>query len=395
MGTKCSTICREDASELPSQTAGKGAGMNSRKDKTQETQFWHEKMRFSQASQLLFDAALRGDVEMALKAIRALGDPNCCSSHGFRPLQLAISGGHVSMVELLLKAAADINGHSDVTPPPLVLASGSGDARLFDVMLENGADMNIADKPSGETALMRASERGHYRLVQALLARGSPGFQKLLAQRPRVGPMGDGATALHLAASNGHRDVCDKLLGVGADPNAADRSGQLALHKAVIGAHVETTELLLHFGSGPSIADRDGQTPLHLAALQGNLTLCDTLMRHGSDSNSRRLDGKAPLHLSAIGGFDVLCEMMLQRSADANAVDGNGETAYEMAFRQAHIRTCRTLLGCGAEVRAVSANRWVPPYTEIAPRVYERYLSGATGMNGVDDAQSDRAIMGC
>jgi len=360
-------------------------------DKSKGTQFWHEKMRFSHASQSLFDAAVKGDSGEALKAVRSLGDPNCCSSRGYRPLQVAICCGHHDLVDLLLKAGADINGHSNHTPPPLVLAAGNGDKALFEMLLAHGADLNIGDDLSGETALTRASDRGHLPIVQLALSRGSPGFQKLLVQRPRAGPRGDGATALHLAALHGFRDVCDKLLGVGADPNTANRVGKMPIHCAAGGNHVEAAHLLLTFGSAVTGQDKIGQSPLHIATEHGFFATAELLIRFKADINCRRTDGQLPVHLAARQGHDVLCQLLLTQAAEPNIPDVSGELPFSLAFRESHVRCCRLLLQAGAEVKAVDSNCWSPPYTEFEPHMHEQLLSGKN-RNGDD---SSRELVGC
>ena len=56
----------------------------------------------------------------------------------------------------------------------------------------------------------------------------------------------DGYTALHFAASNGHEDVVELLLGTGADPDLTDMVIASGLHNIVgyicMYAHTETGE---------------------------------------------------------------------------------------------------------------------------------------------------------
>jgi ankyrin repeat protein len=75
---------------------------------------------------------------------------------------------------------------------------------------------------------------------------------------------------LHQAASNGHDDVIQLLLGHGVDVNSTDPGGRTALHFAAFYGHKSTTKLLL---STPEVdiatCDNEGATPL-CGAARGN-----------------------------------------------------------------------------------------------------------------------------
>lgn len=383
MGPRCS-MCRED--EVSVKKAGRLA------DDARDVAFWQEKMRFSYASQTLFDAAVSGDSTLAADAIRGLGDPNCCNGHGYKPLQVAISCGNFALVEQLLKAGAEVNGHSKMLPPPVVLAAGNGDLRLFDHLLDRGADLNCCDSLIGETALIRASDRGHTPVVMSILSRGSPGYQKMLTHRARLGPEGDGATSLHLAARRGFREICDRLLGCAADPSAADRKGRMPLHAAAEMNQLETASMLLTFGSSTSGADKAGLTPLHVAAGEGFLSMVDLLARFTADVNAQSKDGDVPLHFAAKAGHDVVCQLLISQLAEPNVPDASGRTPFACAFEESRVRCCRVLLESGAEVKAIDSQRWVPPYTEFDPTEHANLAGGKARR---DAPESDRDLIGC
>lgn len=382
MGAQCATVVCKEVGLASPESSGHA----------KDIKFWHEKMRFSQASQTLFDASVHGDATLASQAVRNLGDPNCCSRRGYRPLQVAISCGNAQLVDILVKAGADINGHSKDTPPPLVLAAGNKDDKAGDIflaLLEHGADLNVAEDLSGETALTRAADRGQQAIVQIILSRGSIGYQKLLAQRPRTGPQGDGSTALHLAAGKGHRSICDRLLGVGSDPNHMNKRGRMPLHRAAEGNHVEVASLLVSFGALPLSQDRAGLAPIHTAAENGFLSMADLLVRFKADVNVRRNDGIGPLHLAAQGGHDMVCNLLLAHGSEPNVQDEAGETPMSLALVKGHVRCCKILLEGGAEVKAVDSQRWVPPYTEMHPEEHARFRKGS------QSGESPRGVVTC
>ena len=76
---------------------------------------------------------------------------------------------------------------------------------------------------------------------------------------------GGGYSALHNAASGGHRDVVLCLLDAGGDLNIQDNDGWTALHLAAWQGYKETARCLLERGADPYIPDKDGETSIQLA----------------------------------------------------------------------------------------------------------------------------------
>lgn len=74
----------------------------------------------------------------------------------------------------------------------------------------------------------------------------------------------DGATLLHLAASNGHFELVKFLLREGSRPNAVTDFGETPLHSAI--------------------------------TLSKNYDVCRVLLENGSDLQNRNVEGKTPLH---------------------------------------------------------------------------------------------------
>eukprot|EP00277_Geminigera_cryophila_P004209 CAMPEP_0179419202 /NCGR_PEP_ID=MMETSP0799-20121207/8464_1 /TAXON_ID=46947 /ORGANISM="Geminigera cryophila, Strain CCMP2564" /LENGTH=155 /DNA_ID=CAMNT_0021192641 /DNA_START=27 /DNA_END=494 /DNA_ORIENTATION=+ len=71
---------------------------------------------------------------------------------------------------------------------------------------------------------------------------------------------GDGRTALHWAAANGHQDQVAALLKAGADANSACQYvGQTPLYMATRWRRAEAIRELLQHGADPQKADRFGK----------------------------------------------------------------------------------------------------------------------------------------
>ncbi|XP_065903310.1 uncharacterized protein [Dysidea avara] len=75
-------------------------------------------------------------------------------------------------------------------------------------------------------------------------------------------------TALHQAASNGHVQLVEALIALGANVNSLDMLKWTALHDAANSGHVQTAKTLIKLGADVNAIDIDSDNPLQIA-LQG------------------------------------------------------------------------------------------------------------------------------
>lgn len=90
--------------------------------------------------------------------------------------------------------------------------------------------------------------------------------------------LGEGITALHLAASSGSIGAASLLISLGADIEAQDSHGQTAIHKCAYGNSVDVLKLLLSEGADSGKADKEGRTTWHIAADADNVGILQTLL---------------------------------------------------------------------------------------------------------------------
>lgn len=163
-----------------------------------------------------------------------------------------------------------------------------------------------------DAGLMGAARQGDANAVQALLAGG--------ADPNRA--QGDGTTALHMAALEGHAEVVDLLLAAGAEVGGTTRIGAYTpLHLASQGGHGAVVSALLAKGADATLATTNsGATPLHLAArVVAGEDAVAALLEHGADVNAREGSvGQTPLMFAAAYGRTPSIQVLLEHGADPN-----------------------------------------------------------------------------
>ena len=135
--------------------------------------------------------------------------------------------------------------------------------------------LSAAEAGGGDdaTALIMAAQDGHVEAVRLLLAAGAN--VNLQAQ--------NGVTALIMAAQNGHADVIRLLLANGANVNMQRPNGGTALMSAAYNGHADVIRLLLAAGANVDMQRSDGVTALMSAAYNGHVEAVRLLLAAGAE----------------------------------------------------------------------------------------------------------------
>ena len=92
-----------------------------------------------------------------------------------------------------------------------------------------------------------------------------------------------GGSPLHYATSQGHQNVVELLLNMGADSNLANKGGCTPLHLAAISNNEDIVKLLINKGANPNVADMNGKTPIHFTEINGQKDVVKMLLDAGAD----------------------------------------------------------------------------------------------------------------
>lgn len=142
--------------------------------------------------------------------------------------------------------------------------------------------------------------------------------------------------------------MCELLLQLGADPNAATRSGgATALHRAAYTGHLDVVQLLLAAGAVPTKQDADGQTAYHKAVQQvGWGVLCSV--------GWEVVHELSVLRMAVVEVVELRC---LQSHAPGLQRRGSDTTPFTPLFCQGHVQVAAALLGACPEVAQIRDNR--------------------------------------
>lgn len=200
-----------------------------------------------------------------------------------------------------------------------------------------------------ELALLDAARNGDTDAVEELLDEGADIEARVESMTDEETSAGEyrldaGATALVLAATEGHVRTVGLLIKRGADVNARDDADFTALERAAFVGHVGPIELLLENGArvaGDSMA-------LMWGARQGRRGVVRVLIEAGADPNAPTTVGWTPLMFAAESGEADIVADLIAAGADVNAMSLNGYTALRCALERGRQDIVDVLEAAGA-----------------------------------------------
>lgn len=211
----------------------------------------------------LHEAAERGDINAAAKALKQGADINGRNDRGLTPLMVAPWSGSLPMVKFLVEKGADVNATTDKGLTPLAAAAMKHPG-IAKYLIENGADVNAPfrmNDPKHEVLFMVGlaylSSMDMTRLV----------FSKGLTEKNRDLIWSD---AIHLLPSLGTEQGFSPQLGFfidkGANVNApVEKDGTTPLMYAAKGSHVELVRIFIAKGADVNARAAGGHTALKAA----------------------------------------------------------------------------------------------------------------------------------
>ena len=173
---------------------------------------------------------------------------------------------------------------------------------------------------------------------------------------------------LSLAMENGHQDIAEYLLKIGANPNIADDCGNTPVHRLLQACNLldfdcitRMIQLLLDFGADLSIRNDNGEQTIHLATASEHDNMLETVLGMiGNDQPHKFLEDTPNLLQYAIKhGSDSAIGVIVQEYVELDPAayhDCSGTSLMGLAAMRATDVALRLLYHKGSSVEACSSD---------------------------------------
>lgn len=167
------------------------------------------------------------------------------SSFGNTALIISLDYDADEVMRCLIENGADVNLSNNSGDTPLNIAAAKNRQDIVDYLLENGAEINLADAVSGDTPLIVVVRGGFEEMISNLITKGAD-----INQANKLGQ-----TPLMIAVQQADDRVIDILLSEkGINLDVQDKNGYTALMHAVDSNNVEAVKKLVGAGADPEAA---------------------------------------------------------------------------------------------------------------------------------------------
>lgn len=161
-----------------------------------------------------------------------------------------------------------------------------------------------------------------------------------------------GVTAVILASQKGNFMLVQELLKRGASPSTISVNGTTAVMQAAHFGHNSVLKMLLDIGGNNlmEVANYNRTTPLMRAAQEGHESVVNLLLEKGAVVNRRNHMQMTALMLASQRGHSKICKLLIEHGADLDLVTAQNTTSLLLACKRANIGVVRVLVTAGCEL---------------------------------------------
>lgn len=233
----------------------------------------------------------------------------------------------------------------------LLKAATSNDINKLKLLLANGALIDYTNT-NGQSALTKASGKGHYDIVDFLLSKGA---------------LNDGAhIALNSACKGGHTEVAKLLIDTGISVNfkgLSIKGKSLSYATPLISAcdskNISTVEMLLDKGADVNLHGLGSSlTPLMHVCIDGNEAIYTLLIEKEANIDAQDEFGRTALMLLCSYEFkygtkdknkDNMAKNIIEIGADIDIKNNDGKTALDVSAGEINSLLQKIILDRGVD----------------------------------------------
>lgn len=276
-----------------------------------------------------------------VRELLSLGfDPDQRIGGGHTALTLAIHLNHVDIVRVLLEADADPTFPAcgeemeDMTPLYHAIAALDNDpdkdTSIVDALLATGRCKLMKGPSLQKNAfgyVLSCFHDWNHNVAEILTFRMLKSNINVHTDRAD-----DGASLLHAAVFNNHKDLVDIILEMGADINTRDKYGRTPFFTAMPMPrfdpdNTDMLRFLIEKGADPFAIAKDGQTALHInVSFPFNPKVVKFLLNTGLNIDRPKNSGESPLAWAVKHGREETALLLLERGARIMADKFNGDS---------------------------------------------------------------------
>jgi CDK inhibitor PHO81 len=218
----------------------------------------------------LHEAALAGELRLVNLCIQRGIKVNQTDAYGRTALHYACMNGHHTVSRTLLMAGANADAQDMDNETPIIYAIINGRVECVRTLIDSGVAVGSTGATGDHNPLSLSCQHGHIQVALFLLQHGAKSL-----------PNTSGEFPIHLAARDGHADLCRLLVQQeGGYKDVPDKYNEWTpLFHAACHGHDECVEVLLAAGANPLAIDELGKTPVYHASWFGHIHCTNRLLQ--------------------------------------------------------------------------------------------------------------------
>ena len=294
-------------------------------------------------------SAINGSYELVRYFADIGKDIKCKNNFGWNCLHIAARYGHLDLCKTLLdEEKFELRMVDNVGRSMVHHSAKSGNYELLTYFADKGNDIHLRTVKE-KNCLHIAAENGHLNLCKALI------------DKHEFNVRADdiyGYTALHYSARSGSYKLLTYFVDIGTDILLKTKTGINCLHMAAENGYLDLCKALIdNHNFDLHIADNDGYTALHFSAISGNSELFTYFVEKGIDIDLRTINGSNCLHIAAQNGHLNLCKMLINKyNIDIDIIDNDGCTVLHQSARSGSYEVFRYFAPKGSDIHLKTKN---------------------------------------